>query len=142
MAPLLVVLSLFGPTGDPNRFVAPSDSTDLVALEAVWNEAHVRGDAEALDRLWAEELVVSVPGMTPMSKADVMGVTRMGRIPFLRYETSDVQARVFGDAAVVTGRLTRVRVMNGADVTDEWKFTKTYVRRDGRWQVVAYHASA
>jgi len=24
---------------------------------------------------------------------------------------------------------------------DRWQFTKTYVRRQGRWQVVAFHAS-
>ena len=30
------------------------DLSELMRLEAVWNEAHLRGDASALDRLWAD----------------------------------------------------------------------------------------
>ena len=39
------------------------------------------------------------------------------------------------------GRLLRERSMNGTTITDNWRFTKTYVIVDGRWRVVAWHAS-
>jgi len=32
-------------------------------------------------------------------------------------------------------------VIAGATADDDWRFTKVYVRRDGRWQVVSFHAS-
>lgn len=60
---------------------------------------------------------------------------------FERYETSDLRIRVYGDAAVVTGRLQRRRSTGGTVVDDDWRFTKVYVRREGQWRVVAFHAS-
>jgi Domain of unknown function (DUF4440) len=67
----------------------------------VWNDAHVRGDAEALDRLWADQLTVTVPGMPMMTEADSIGVWRTGRLRFQRYETYDVRIQLFGDWRVV-----------------------------------------
>lgn len=119
----------------------PDDRVELSRLEQVWNDAHVRGDADALDRLWAEEMVVTVPGMPVMQKPDSMAIWRSGRMKFQRYETSDTRIQLFGDAAVVTGRLLRTRNTGGGDVADDWRFTKVYVRRAGVWRVVAWHAS-
>jgi ketosteroid isomerase-like protein len=118
-----------------------SDVAELTRLEAVWNEAHKRGDAEALDGLWADDLVVSVPRMAVLTRPDALAVARSGRMKFQRYDTSELRVRVYGDAAVVTGRLQRTRDMGGRVLDDDWRFTKVYVRHEGRWQVVAFHAS-
>lgn len=118
-----------------------ADLTELRRLEVVWNDAHAKGDADALDALWANDLVVTVASMPVMDKADSLAMVRSGRMPFLRYETSDVRVRTLGEAAVATGRLTRERSMNGKNLTDNWRFTKVYSKSQGRWQVVAWHAS-
>lgn len=118
-----------------------SDSIELFRLEKVWNEAHVNGDADALDRLWAEDLTVTVPNMPVITKQSAIAIARSGRVKFKRYETSDVRMRLYGDAAVLTGIVERTRVLNGQDVNDKWRFTKMYIRRAGKWQVVAWHAS-
>ncbi|HKQ60271.1 MAG TPA: nuclear transport factor 2 family protein [Candidatus Polarisedimenticolaceae bacterium] len=120
---------------------ADAPTTELSRLEETWNDAHVRGDAEVLDRLWADDIVITVPGMPVMTKAGVIGIFRTGRMKFQRYETSDLRVKVYGEAAVVTGRLQRTRTMEDRAVNDDWRFTKVYVRADGRWQVVAWHAS-
>jgi hypothetical protein len=117
------------------------DVAELTRLETVWNQAHVKGDAEALDRLWAEELEVAMPKMPVMTKAGALKFARSGRMKFERYETSDLKIRIYGGAAVVTGRLERSRTLNGQTVDDDWRFTKVYVRRDGQWRVVSFHAS-
>jgi len=59
---------------------------------------------------------------------------------FVRYRTSDLRVRVYDNAAVVTGRLQRTRSMNGQEISDDWRFTKVYVR-ESQWRVVAFHAS-
>lgn len=79
--------------------------------------------------------------MTVMTKQDVIGILRSGRMKFKHYQTSDIRIRVYGDAAVVTGQLQRTRNINSRDVDDNWRFTKVYIRRVGKWQVVAWHAS-
>ena len=119
----------------------PSDEAELLKLERVWNEAHVRGDAEVLGGLWADDLVVVVPRMRTLSKAEALAVVRVAKVRFPRYETSDIRVRVYGDAAVVTGRLRRTRQMGETAVEDDWQFTKVYVRQADRWRVVAFHAS-
>jgi ketosteroid isomerase-like protein len=110
-------------------------------LEAVWNDAHLRGDTPALDRLWADELVAIVPKMTPLPKQDALAFARSGRMKFLRYESSEIGVRVYGDTAVATGRLLRSRELGGQTMQDNWRFTKVYVRSAGQWRVVAFHAS-
>jgi len=64
-----------------------------------------------------------------------------GRIKFDRYETSETKFRVYDATAIVTGRLRRTRVVAGATVDDDWRFTKVYLRRAGDWHVVSFHAS-
>ena len=115
--------------------------TELLALEKTWNEAHLRGDADALERLWAEDLVVTVPHMPSMSRDDALSIWRSGRMRFDRYETSDVDVALHGESAIVTGRLVRSRTRDGKAVIDDYRFTKTYMRTATGWKVVTFHAS-
>jgi hypothetical protein len=48
---------------------------------------------------------------------------------------ADERYRVYGDAAVVTYRPTRLT----ADTPHVFRSTDTFIRRDGRWQLVARH---
>jgi len=118
-----------------------SDEEELLHLEEMWNQAHLRGDADALASLWAEEIVIIVPKMPILSKSDALAVVRSGRIRFGKYETTDVLVRVYGDAAVITGRLKRSRVSGSNVMNDDWQFTKVYIRQQRQWRVVAFHAS-
>ena len=123
---------------------SPSDDVATVAqLEATWNEAHRKADAATLQPLFADDMVVVVPGMRPLSKADSLAVLASGRMTFERYESSDLTVRVYDDTAVVTGRLQRTREMTGGGpkIDDDWRFTKVYLRRGGKWRVISFHAS-
>src|SRR5215472_16435722 len=73
---------------------------ELMRLETVWNEAHQNGDADSLDKLWADELEVTVPKMPVMSKSDVLGFARSGRMKLQRYQTSDVKVRVYSSCMI------------------------------------------
>lgn len=118
-----------------------ADTTEISRLETVWNDAYVRGDADALERLCSDDLIVTMTNMQVLNKTTSIGILRSGRVRFQRYETSDLRIRVYDNAAVVTGRLQRTRNAQGKQMDDNWRFTKLYVRSAGRWQVVAWHAS-
>ena len=142
MGTCIVAIAAFGVTLTPARESRDArDLKELSRLETVWNDAHLRGDAGALDRLWADDLVVTVPDMPVMDKSESLAFMRSGKMKFHRYQTSDLRTRVYGDAAVVTGQLERVRDAANKGFEDDWRFTKVYVRRNGRWQVVAWHGS-
>ena len=138
--PLLSVILMSCLTGFAQS-THETDTHELERLETVWNEAHEHGDADTLDKLWSDDMEVAVPKMPVMSKADVLKFARSGRMKFLHYQTSNIRVRLYGDAAVVSGRLQRTRSMNGQELSDDWQFTKTYVRQSGQWRIVAYHAS-
>src|SRR5919108_2465541 len=121
--PLLLLASALVQAPPGSATADPSEAI-IGQLEADWNAAHVRGDAAALERLFADDLIVMVPGMRVMNKADALGMFTSGRMTFDRYETSETKFRVYGETAIATGRLRRTRVINGATVDDDWRFTK------------------
>jgi ketosteroid isomerase-like protein len=135
VCPLAVALMLA--QGTPNT----ADREELQRLERAWNEAHIRGDSETLSRLWADDLEVAVPKMPVMKKGELIKFVDSGRMKFQRYETSDLNFRIYGQSAVVTGRLQRKREINGRVVEDDWRFTKVYERATDGWRVVSFHAS-
>jgi ketosteroid isomerase-like protein len=118
-----------------------ADVHELERLETVWNEAHEHGDADALEKLWADDMEIAVPKMPVLTKADALKFARSGRMKFLSYRTSEIRVRLYDNAAVVTGRMQRTRSMNGQEMSDDWRFTKTYVRESGQWRVISFHAS-
>jgi len=125
-----LALTVLAPIAMLSESSVDSDTSELQRL-----------DADALEALWADDMEVAVPKMPVMQKSDVLKFAKSGRMKFLRYKTSDVRIRLYDNAAVVTGRLQRTRLMNGQEISDDWRFTKTYVRQSGHWRVVSFHAS-
>src|SRR5580704_12441691 len=147
MTPILIAAVMLTQNAGPRpQSINSADSAELTRLEKEWNDAHVRGDARVLDRLWADEFVATVPGMPRFTKSQTMQIWRSGRMRFERYETSDLRIQTYGTAAVattavVTGQLHRTRVLGGLKFDDNWQFTKTYIHTRTGWRVVAFHAS-
>ena len=138
------VLSILAVIFIQTSVAKPDDSVDvqeLKRLEKVWNDAYVRAEADALEQLCADDLVVTMTDMVVLNKRSSIAILRSGKVKFERYETSDLGIHVYDRAAVVTGRLQRTRSVQGREVNDEWRFTKVYIRRGGKWLVVAWHAS-
>lgn len=123
-----------------NEDTKGEDALQLAALETAWNTAHLANDAAALDRLWADEIVILVPRMRPMGKAEALAMFKDGAATFSRFETSDVHPRVTGNLAVVTGRLQRTRSFSGQVASEDWQFRKVYRRDAAGWRVIGYHA--
>jgi hypothetical protein len=136
-----IILSLLMFSAQPQASKDAFDLKELYRLEQVWNDAHQKGDADALDKLWAPDIEITVASMRQMTRTEALDMVRSNRMPFMKYETSDVKVRRFRDSALVTGRLHRERLMAGKPITDNWRFTKMYVVNGGRWQVIAWHAS-
>jgi ketosteroid isomerase-like protein len=140
LLPLVVVLgAISGPRAESR--VASSDQDQILQLEEVWNESHLRGDSASLEKLWADDLTVVVPQMPMFSKADLLAMWKSMKITFTEFSTSDVRVRLYGDTAIVTGHLHRSRDFGGQKRAEDWLFTKAYSRVKGEWKVVAYHAS-
>ena len=53
----------------------------------------------------------------------------------------NMKARVYGDAAVVNGRMTARQTFQGQDISGQYQCTDTFIKKAGRWQCVAIHLS-
>src|ERR1044072_8244461 len=69
---------------------------DYQELERMWNRAHLESDTAALDALWADDIIIVVPGMSPLSKAESLKMWKSVPVKFNLYESEGVSARVAG----------------------------------------------
>ena len=117
---------------------------ELVQLERDIGAANVRRDAAFFERVEADEFVFTDSGGGLTTKAENVASVRKPANPdvkLLAYDVDDVQVRLYGDAAVVTGRVTTRQLVKGEERAGRSRFTDVFVRRDGRWQIVAGHSS-
>lgn len=120
---------------------ATESPTPWDALEARWNAAHLEGDVDALDSLWADDIRIVVPGMAPMGKDEALGLWRNVPVRFTDYRSSDVAVDARGDTAVVTGRIDRTRQFGERKASEQWQFIKVYGLQDGVWRVLHFVAA-
>ena len=52
-------------------------------------------------------------------------------------EISDIKVHVYGNSAVATGTGNVKASMKGHDISGTYRFTDTWVKRNGKWQCVA-----
>ncbi len=57
------------------------------------------------------------------------------------YDFSDVKIHAYGDTAVMRSRYTQKATVGGQDRSGSMLVTDVWVKRDGRWQIVARHTS-
>lgn len=118
------------------------DAALLSDLQQALARAWVAGDRATIERIIAPEWTTTGPDGGKGDRATVLAQVFEARVHTIqRLEIDDVRVRVFGDAAVVTGRTHGVGTYSGAPYDVVIRFTDTFVRRDGRWQAVASHAS-
>lgn len=107
----------------------------LMQLERDWADAAKRQDMAWMERHYAPEYTWTSPdGAINDRKTDIEDAKN---VTFDSLEVSDTQVRVNGDTAVVTGVTTMKGAYKGQDISGRYRFTDTFVRRDGRWLVLA-----
>ena len=115
--------------------------TALKQLDQERIQAQIGADAAALDRLYAEDFIGIGPSGAVRAKAQVIADFTSGNLRFQSITTDDVQWRLYGDTAVETGRSTMDGQDRGKTVPRDNRFTRVWVKRLGRWQLVANHYS-
>lgn len=85
----------------------------------------------------ADEFIYHQPSGKVQDKAGYIGQITGGDVRIRKAERYDIQIHVYGDAATATGS-TRVDVeLKGEPKQFDLRFLDVWVKRDGRWQIVA-----
>ena len=135
MLEIVFVLALV--TGQSGQGATDSE---LRKIENQLAQSWKKGDCEAwganLDGEWS---VVHVTGAI-MTKGQVLELCKAPESRFEAFDIDEIVVRSFGNAAVVTGR-TVVTTSAATPQTVRLRFTDVFVRRTGRWLIVASHGT-
>src|SRR5207248_3762764 len=104
-------------------------------------QAQIHADAAALDRIYADDFIGIGPSGTVRTKPQVLADFTSHDLNFQSITTDEVRIRVYGNTVVETGRSTMVGQDKGKVVPRDNRFTRVWVRRQGRWRLVANHYS-
>lgn len=115
-----------------------SDEQEIRQLVATWMGATKAGDVETVLSLMAEDVVLLVPGQTPMRKADFAAAarTQSGEEAPKIEGTSEVQEiKVLGEWAFMWTRLTVVVTPPGGSppITRAGHTLSILKRENGKW---------
>jgi ketosteroid isomerase-like protein len=115
---------------------------EIRQMERAEAEALLKGNLAALDKLWADGYVASLPAAGVRSRDEI---ARAIKAETLRYTTLERQPEYIadqGETVVVMGREKVVTL--GADRTPGnpvmRRYMNVWIKRDGRWQLAATQA--
>ncbi|MGA2363064.1 MAG: nuclear transport factor 2 family protein [Candidatus Aminicenantales bacterium] len=114
---------------------------EIIKLEQQWGDALVKRDVVFLDRILAEDYMFTSPEGEVLTKAQMLAMLKSGEDVVSSAVNHDLKVRVYGDAAVVTGYSTYKETVKGKDISGQYRWTDTWIKKAGRWQCVADHAS-
>jgi ketosteroid isomerase-like protein len=125
----------------PAQPTSGSVEQELIKLEQDWAIAGVKSDVAFLDRILAEDWVFTDPEGVVWTKTQSQAALKSGEDIITSAVNDDMKVRVYGDTAVVTGRWTGKETLKGKDIGGQSRWTDTWIKKAGRWQCVATHAS-
>ncbi len=114
---------------------------ELTRLEREFGAAITASDTARLDRLMADDFQAINPQGRELTKADVLADLTSPDFEIDSLRNEDISVRVFGDTAVATARGVVRGLYKGQDASGQFRYTRVWVRREGRWQAVAAHAN-
>jgi hypothetical protein len=122
------------------------DAAELTKLLKDFLAGASRNDAAMHDRFWANDLIYTSSAGRRMSKADIMRAQRFAAPrkpgdPATVYTAEDIRIQQYGDTAIVAFRLIGTTERAGATETINYLNTGTFLKRNGKWQAVAWQST-
>lgn len=140
---LTILVLLLAPAFAQSKAPAEAELRKLLTefLAAASHTPAGPGDKQLFDRFFADDVIYTRSAGVTITKTDIMKSfdepppkdARSGT-----YTAEDVTVRQYGSTAIVAFRL--VQKMDDGE-TNTFRNTGTFIRRNNRWQVVAWQAT-
>lgn len=148
IAKLAVMIVLLVPAVRAQQAPPSATTHQLTTMLNQFLDDASNGNRAGFDRFFADDVIYTGSNALVRTKPEIMkNVGSMKPTPDKKttYSAEDVTVHDFGDAAIVAFRLvarTETKNAEGPHVeTESYRNTGTFVRRNGRWQVVAWQAT-
>ncbi len=120
------------------RLETTDDEQDLIQVQQEWSRAEVAGDVRTVDRILADEYVLTLSDGTLMPKAEYLRDIQSEDTRSIAMSVEGTKVRLYGDMALVKGI---VKWTEPGGKKHEDLFSETWLKRDGRWQCLATQQS-
>jgi ketosteroid isomerase-like protein len=116
---------------------ASAVAQELMKVERAWLDAYLKRDVAAMEQIESDDFTITHANGQVITKAqEIANLKREGAMdPSTSFDTEDTKVRVYGDTAILTG----IFVFKSKNSFERSRYTDVYVKRNGRWQVVASH---
>lgn len=131
-------LGLIGLLVTPSLPAQSGVKTQLLKLEDGWASALVRRDTGYFRRTLAPGFVYSEDART-YTREELLQDLATTTDSVTEAHNEDMQVHSFGTTAMVTGWLIVIGKGKSGAFRRRYRFTDTWMRRSGRWQIVAAH---
>jgi len=141
LALLLVVWQ--GCCWNPVVSAAEQDAADTVRdLETRINRAVVDADVKTFEELLADDFTHTSHSGRFRTRADWLQDVKPGQSLYTAYEVDEQAIRIYGDTAIVTGRITPQGTNSrGEPIRGRYRYLRVWVRREGQWRAVAFQGT-
>lgn len=133
--PLLLLVLAFA------TIARAGDEATIRELDHANTVATWTGDARWFEENLAEDFVIVTANGKVKTKGEVVSEFATPGFSMEPYEPTEVHVRVYGDVAIVTGRVYQRFSRGGIRYEVDARYTDVYVKRRGRWLLVTAHAS-
>lgn len=128
------------PKGATKRGLQMEREVSQVENERV--QALLQQDFAALERIMADECLHVESNGTIRAKAQFIAAFKAGEFAFDSFNIEENSIRIYEETAVVIGRYSnRIRTGGNTLQTKRARHLRVYVKRAGRWQLVAHQAT-
>ena len=122
------------------------DAAELTKLLNEFLAGASRGDAAIHERFWADDLIYTRSAGRRVTKAEVLRDVRSAPAPkpgdpTTMYTAEDIRIQQYGDTAIVAFRLVATSDAAGTKSVANLLNSGTFVKRDGKWQVVNWQST-
>jgi ketosteroid isomerase-like protein len=129
---LAVACAPTAPAADP-----AADRAALIRQADAWDQAIIRKDLAAIEANMAEDFRQIRSNGDLADKATFLKDIVSPDLTIEPYQVEDLEVRIYGDAALLTGRTRMKGSYQGEAFATHYRYVDVYVRRGGRWQVVS-----
>lgn len=130
-------------TTTPAAATSPAENVEqaIMKMEREWAAALVKADIATLDRVMADDWVMTTWDGQTQTKAQSIEEFKSGVTKLTAADIGNLKVRVFGDTAVATLGQTEKGTSKGKDSSGHFLYTDVWVKRNGKWQAVATHGT-
>lgn len=119
--------------------IKQGDSTEeaVATLNRSWMQAYTTGNIDFLERHMSQDYVGTFPDGTVHDKNSEIEAVKSGAVKIVEMAPKEMTVRVYGKAAVITGRSHIQAIVGGQAMSADFRFTDVWIAQDGEWRAVA-----